>query len=88
MAQNPEAQMTLEQIEAHIKDANLEDFNKQAAPGQAGAQQDLAGQLARVCGVYRGVRPILSVVQSFPLLPGSVKSAVGTFVSVMNTICP
>ncbi len=88
MPQHEEKLMTLEQIEAHVKSANLEQFDKPQAAAAAGAQQDITSQLQKVCSVYRGVRPILQVVAGFPLLPGSIKGAVNSFMSVMNTICP
>lgn len=78
-----EPQMTLEQIETHIKSANLEQFNQPHAQAQ-----DLGAQLQRVCQVYRGIRPILQAVVNFPLIPGSIKNAIRSFLSVMNTICP
>lgn len=76
-------QMTLEQIEAHIKSANLEQFNQPHAQAQ-----DLGAQLQKVCKVYKAIKPILQAVVSFPLIPGSIKNAIKTFLSVMNTICP
>ncbi len=88
MAQNQEHQMTLEQIEAHIKSANLEQFDKPQAKEMAGAQQDLAGKLKQVCGIYKGIRPILQAVVNFPLVPSSIKNALKAFMKVMDTICP
>jgi hypothetical protein len=81
-------QMTFEQIESHIKSANLEQYNKPQAEGMVGAQQDLAGQLQKVCGIYRGIRPILQAIVNFPLVPASIRNAIKTFMSVMDTICP
>lgn len=90
MAQQQEPEMTLEQIEAHIESANLEQYDSLRAEGMAaaGAQQDLSGQLQKVCGIYRGIRPVLKVLLSFPLIPGSIKKALKTFVNVMDSICP
>ena len=82
--------MTLEQIEAHIEKANLGQFAQpQGATRGADAKSiDLAAQLQRVCGIYRGIRPILQVIVNFPLIPESIKKAIRTFMSVMDGICP
>ena len=83
MEQRQEPQMTLEQIEAHIKSANLDQFNQPQAQ-----TQDLAAQLKKVCTVYKAIKPVLQVLVNFPLIPASIKNAIKTFMSVMNTICP
>lgn len=80
--------MTLEQIEAHIKAANLEQYDKPAAHAAAAPQQDLASTLKRICAVYKAIKPILQVVANFPLLPASIKNAIKSFMNVMNSICP
>lgn len=91
MAQE-EKQMTLEQIEAHLKAANIEQYDKpQAQPGTAAAPApalDLSAQLKRICAVYKAIKPILTVVLNFPLIPASIKNAIRTFMNVMNGICP
>ncbi len=87
MAQNQE-QMTLEQIESHIKSANLEQYDKPQARGVTAAQQDLTGQLQKICGIYKGIRPILQVISNFPIIPASIKNAIKTFMKVMDSICP
>lgn len=86
MKQNQD-QMTLEQIEEHIKNANLEQYDKPKAEG-IDVQQDLGDQLQNVCGIYRGVRPILKVVSTFPLIPKTIKNAVKMFMKVLDSICP
>ena len=83
MEQRQEQQMTLEQIEAHIKSSNLEQFNQPQAQ-----TQDLSAKLKKACNVYKGIKPILQVLVAFPLIPASIKNALKTFVSVMDTICP
>lgn len=84
--QHQEQPLTLEQIETHLKKANLEQYTHSA---QAEAKAiDLGAQLKKICGVYRGVRPILQVVVNFPLIPASIKNALKTFMSVMDPICP
>ena len=88
--QHHDESMTLEQIEAHLKSANIEQYASQGeAKGVApAASLDLGATLKKICGVYRGIRPILVVVVNFPLIPASVKNAIRTFMSVMDPICP
>ncbi len=90
MAQVQEPQMTFEQIEAHIKKANLDQYDKPKpkAAAAAGAQHALTDQLQKICGVYKGIRPILQAVVHFPLVPSSIKKALKTFMKVMDSICP
>lgn len=78
--------MTLEQIEAHIQSANLQQFEAKQQPGAQA--EGLADQLKKVCSVYKAIRPVLKAVISFPLIPGSIKNAIRTFMSVLDTICP
>lgn len=79
--------MTLEDLEAHLKKANLDQYVKPQA-AVAGAQQDLGDVLKSVCGVFKGIRPILSAVVNIPLIPGFIKNALKTFMQVMDGICP
>jgi hypothetical protein len=83
MEGNQNQNMTLEQIESHIQSANLDQFNQP----QAGAA-DLSAQLRKICGVYKAVRPVFNAVVSFPLIPGSIKNAIKTFMTVLDPICP
>ena len=81
-------QMTLEQIEAHIKQANLDQYLNPAAIGAAATRQDLAGTLKNVCGIYRGISPILAVIIKIPLIPHSIRGAIEKFMKAMDAICP
>lgn len=88
MSQNQPQTMSYEQIEQHLKSANLEQYDKpQAAGAGADAQQDLASQMQRVCGVFRAVKPILQGIGSIPFLPSNIKSAINTLVSVLSGVC-
>lgn len=84
-----EQQMTLEQIEAHIKQANIGQYDQAMqmhVSGKAALQP--AAVLTNVCGVYKAIKPVLTVIVNFPLLPGAIKTAIRTFMSVMNSLCP
>lgn len=79
--------MTIEQIEAHLQAANLEQFNKPEMEGVEGAQMDMQGKLQQICGIYKGIKPILQAVMNFPLVPASIKTALRIFSSAMDSIC-
>lgn len=79
--------MTFEQIEAHVKKADLSQYEAAGAKGAGGAQPH-AMQLQQICGIYKIVRPILQAILVIPLIPESLKKPIRTFISVMNTICP
>lgn len=79
--------MTLEQIEAHIQSANLDQYDKPQMEG-IDAQQDLQAVLQRICKIYGVVKPILEAILNFPLIPASVKKALRIFMKVMDAICP
>jgi hypothetical protein len=81
----PDKILTLEQIEAHIKSANLAQFEPKGE--KLAAAPNPVDLLRSVCGVYRGIRPILNAILGFPLIPGSIKTAIRSFMKVMDTIC-
>jgi hypothetical protein len=83
-----EQPMTFEQIEEHVKDLDLEQFNRPQAAGAAGAQEDLASKMQQVCKIFKAIKPILKAVLSFPLIPSVIKTPLQTFVNVMSSICP
>lgn len=82
--------MTLEQIEAHIDAANLGQFVKPqaAVEDKAAAALDLGSVLKSVCGVYKGIRPVIQAVVDFVFTPAKIKEALTTFMKVMDQICP
>ena len=80
--------MTLEQIEAHIKKANLDQYLKPTAKRTAATRQDTAGTLKNICGIYRGISPILAVIIKIPLIPNSIRGAIKKFMKAMDVICP
>lgn len=77
--------MTLEQIEAHLQQANLSQFDKPKADFTVPPPGDV---LKEVCKVYNAIRPIIAVIVNFSLTPPSIKSGLTTFMKVMDGICP
>lgn len=79
--------MSHEEILAHIEKANLDQYDK-ADFDAGGAQQDLASKMKQICAIYKGIRPVLSVIVNFPLIPSSIKNAIKKFMALMNSLCP
>lgn len=77
-----DADLSFEAIDAHIRRANLGDF----APTTAAATP--GDVLARVCEIYRVIRPILQGILLIPFIPASWKAAIRTFMTLMDTLCP
>jgi len=71
--------ITFESIEksiAHIDPDGSGDANA--------ALPDLAGVTQRLLSVYRGVRPILSVVAALPLLPPKFRQSLRQFLATLD----
>jgi hypothetical protein len=85
-----DTQLTFEQVDAHIKSANLKEFEAGGAKHFKGGDVKAAPAdvLQKVCGIYNVVKPILSIIANLPLIPAKWKEAVKTFMNLMNTICP
>lgn len=88
MSEKQTPQWTLEQVEAHLQKANLDQFNQPRAAAVASTQENIGDILEKVCGVYRGIKPILDILKNFPFIPASIKKALTTFMSVLDSICP
>jgi hypothetical protein len=82
--------LTFEEIDAHIRKADLSAFEPggrhhftsemvAAAPGNV---------LANVCRIYHVIRPILQALLLVPFIPATWKAAIKTFIALMDTLCP
>ena len=86
----PDNALTFEQIDAEIKKINLKDFEtggKHHFTAAAVANAP-ATVLQSICSIYKSIRGILVAIGNFPLLPGSWKTAIKTFISLMDNLCP
>jgi len=81
---------SFEDIDRQINSLNLRDFQPggrshftadavAAAPGEV---------LGKLCAIYRGIRPILIILQTFPLIPKKWWDAIKVFTALMDTLCP
>ena len=82
--------LTFEEIDRRISALDLSAF-------QRGGRQhftaesvsgDPTGVLQKICGIYRGIRPILIAIESIPLIPKKWRDALKTFTDLMDTLCP
>lgn len=69
-----------EEINKHIKAADLEQFKVKAA--------SVGGAEFQLCPIYKIVRPILMMVSTLPFFPAKWKEALGIFTSVLDLMCP
>jgi hypothetical protein len=83
-------EMTFEEIDAHVRKADLKAFEPggrhhvtsemaAAAPGNV---------LGNVCQIYHVIRPILQGILHIPFIPAAWKAAIKTFISLMDRLCP
>jgi hypothetical protein len=82
--------VTFEDIDKHINALHLADFQAGGKShfNAAAVSANPADVLKKVCEVYRGIRPILIALESFPLLPKKWRDALKTFTNLMDTLCP
>jgi len=81
---------SFEDIDRHINSLKLADYQPGGArhftaAALTGSPSDV---LKSVCGIYRGIRPILVALQAFILIPPNWRSAIQVFMSLMDTLCP
>jgi hypothetical protein len=53
-----------------------------------GARADPGEIIGKVCGVYQKVRPFLEVITNLFFIPKKWRSAVMSFIVVMDGLCP
>ncbi|MFZ5972766.1 MAG: hypothetical protein ACOYXA_14355 [Bacteroidota bacterium] len=83
------SEMDFEEINQHILNADIAKFQPGGELHFNAASLANPGQvLQKVCGIYKVIRPILVVISNFPLIPGTWKAAIKTFISLMDTLCP
>lgn len=86
----PDNEETYLQIDAEIKKLDLKDFETGGKNHftAAAVVANPASVLQSICAIYRRIKGILYAVANFPLLPGSWRAALKTFISLMNNLCP
>ncbi|MEO6358702.1 MAG: hypothetical protein ABIU77_24420 [Ferruginibacter sp.] len=86
----PNNEVTFELIDAEVKKLNLKDFETGGKHHFTAAvvAANPASVLQSVCAIYHRIKGILTAIANFPLLPGSWRAAIKTFISLMNNLCP
>jgi hypothetical protein len=82
--------LTFESVDRHVQRLDLSQFRRGgrhhfSAAAVAASPGDV---LAKVCSIYRAVRPILNLIAKVPLLPKKWRDAISTFVNLMDSLCP
>lgn len=75
---------TFEEVDEHIKKADLSALQSSAKAGPGGG---IAAIPAQACQAYGVVRPILVLVAATPFIPAKWRDAIKAFVSVMDMVC-
>ena len=55
---------------------------------QDAASLNVTSAQAKLCGIYKVVRPIIIALSKLPIIPKKWRSALSSFISVMDVICP
>lgn len=79
---------TFEEVDQHIRNADLSVFQAGGPQRSAASAANPAAAISDVCNAYNVVKPILLLVSNFPFIPQSWKTAVQGFMGVLNTLCP
>ena len=90
MTTTPSNNPTFEEVDAHIKNADLAPFAPGGAHHAATRAVGATAQAipANICAAYKIVKPILNLLLNIPLIPASWKAALKVFMGVLNAICP
>lgn len=83
-------QLTFEEVNKHFESVNLSDYQ---SGGKSFFTADMVSKapadvLAKVCGIYKIVRPFLALVSNLPLIPKKWRDAIKTFMGLMDSLCP
>lgn len=76
-------EITFEEVNRHFEQADLSQFSSNG-PSASAAGINPADALKKIASAYKVIKPFLSLVTSFPLIPSSWKAAINSFTSVMG----
>lgn len=74
------SQMSFEEVDKHI--------DTHAALFTAGKPLDPAAAALQICPTYKAVKPILTLMLSFPFFPAKWKTAIQGLMGILDVICP
>jgi hypothetical protein len=82
--------MNVDQLEDYFENVDL----AQMQPGGANyftaeeVKFDPGAVLQKICNVYHIIRPFLEWAEKFFLIPKKVRAVIGSFTTLMDTVCP
>lgn len=77
---------TFEEVDQHIQSVDLSAF--QVSGKAAATAANPAAVLPNICGIYKVVKPILTIISNLPLIPQKWKDAIKAFMQVLDALCP
>jgi hypothetical protein len=92
MSTNPKDLNPKESSETTIKaskrtvDASLRNLQKEMEQENTLVQETPVGRLQRVIKIYRGIKPLLSVISTLPLIPTTWRAAIVMFNQALEAL--
>jgi hypothetical protein len=92
MSTNPKDLNPKESSETHIKtskrsvDASLRNLQKEMEQENTLVQETPVGRLQRVIKIFRGIKPLLTVLGSLPLIPSTWRAAIVMFTQALDSL--
>ena len=92
MSTNPKDLNPKESSESTIKtskrsvDASLRNLQKEMEQENTLVQETPVGRLQRVLKIFRGIKPLLTVLGSLPLIPSTWRAAIVMFTQALESL--
>ena len=67
-------------------DASLRNLQKEMEQENTLVQETPVGRLQRVLKIFRGIKPLLTVLGSLPLIPSTWRAAIGMFTQALDAL--
>lgn len=76
---------TYEAIEQHLANVDFEQLSREYHA--RGAERALTGVPQQLCKVFQAVKPILSAVAVFPLIPANWRAGLTLLITILGEAC-
>lgn len=80
--------MTLSEIHKYAESLDVEGMVSEKSLLPAGAKASPDEIMGKVCGIYQKVRPFLEVITSLFFIPKKWRTAILSFMAVLDGLCP
>jgi hypothetical protein len=77
---------TYEAIEQHLANVDFEQLSHEYHA--RGTERALTGVPDQLCKVFQAVKPILSAVAVFPLIPANWRAGLTLLITILSEVCP